>query len=56
MIQRLRNKHENRDEENAKTNPFDGTLNCFLFAWFIAGLMTMTLVMVSLMMTTAVMG
>jgi len=38
MVHRIRNKRENRDEENARTNPFDGVLNCFLFAWFIAGL------------------
>jgi len=37
MGQRIRNKRENRDEENANTNPFDGVLNCFLLAWFIAG-------------------
>ena len=37
MIQRVHNKRENRDDDNARTNPFDGTLNCFLFAWFIAG-------------------
>jgi len=37
MVQRVRNKRENRDEENARTNPFDGVLNCFLLAWFIAG-------------------
>ena len=36
--QRARNKNdEDADEKNAKTNPFDGILNCFLFAWFIAG-------------------
>jgi len=37
IVQRVRNKRENRDEQNARTNPFDGTLHCFLFAWFIAG-------------------
>ena len=36
--QRAKNKdEEDADEKNAKTNPFDGILNCFLFAWFIAG-------------------
>lgn len=35
--QRCKNKQEDREEENAKTNPVDGILNCFLFAWFIAG-------------------
>ncbi|CAH1778449.1 unnamed protein product [Owenia fusiformis] len=35
--QRIKNRKEGNDEENAKTNPFDGILNCFLFAWFIAG-------------------
>ena len=38
IMQRVNNKRENREDENARTNPFDGTLNCFLFAWFIAGL------------------
>ncbi|KAK3606717.1 hypothetical protein CHS0354_005856 [Potamilus streckersoni] len=38
LLQRCMNKNkENAEEENAKTNPFDSTLNCFLFAWFIAG-------------------
>ncbi|KAL4230548.1 hypothetical protein ACF0H5_010929 [Mactra antiquata] len=38
LIQRCKNKNEeDGDEKNAKTNPFDATLNCFLFAWFIAG-------------------
>jgi len=37
IVQRVNNKRENRDDDNARTNPFDGTLNCFLFAWFIAG-------------------
>jgi len=42
MIQRVRNKRENRDDDNARTNPFDGTLNCFLLAWFIAGLINLS--------------
>ncbi|XP_045204660.1 transmembrane protein 272-like [Mercenaria mercenaria] len=38
LLQRCKNKdEEDGDEKNAKTNPFDATLNCFLFAWFIAG-------------------
>lgn len=37
VVQRIRNRNNDQDQENAKTNPFDGTLNCFLFAWFIAG-------------------
>ena len=37
VAQRLKNRREESDEENAKTNPFDGTLNCFLMVWFIAG-------------------
>ncbi len=37
VCQRLRNRKEQQDEENAKTNPFDSLLNCFLAAWFIAG-------------------
>lgn len=35
--QRIKNRCENRDDENARTNPFDGTLNCFIVIWFIAG-------------------
>ena len=36
--QRCKNKdEEDADEKNAKTNPFDGLVSCFLFAWFIAG-------------------
>jgi len=35
--QRMKNRQDNRDDENAKTNPFDSMLNCFLCAWFIAG-------------------
>mgnify|MGYP000510104229 CR=1 FL=1 len=39
LLQRCSNKDkEDGDEKNAKTNPFDATLNCFLFAWFIAGI------------------
>lgn len=37
VFQRVRNRQDNQDDENSKTNPFDGTLNCFLVAWFIAG-------------------
>jgi hypothetical protein len=37
MVQRIKNKRENRNEENAHTNPFDGIVGCFLVAWFIAG-------------------
>jgi hypothetical protein len=37
MAQRIKNKHEDNDEDNARTNPFDGILNCFLFGWFITG-------------------
>lgn len=38
LLQRCMNKDkDDGDEKNAKTNPFDATLNCFLFAWFIAG-------------------
>ena len=37
--QRFANKDkEDKDEKNAKTNPFDGLVSCFLFAWFIAGM------------------
>ena len=38
VAQRIRNRQENQDDENAKTNPFDGIITCFLLAWFIAGL------------------
>jgi len=38
LFQRARNKgDEDAEEKMTKTNPFDGILNCFLFAWFIAG-------------------
>ncbi len=37
--QRIKHSKEENDELNAKTNPLDGTLNCFLFVWFIAGKM-----------------
>ena len=38
LFQRARNKgDEDAEEKMAKTNPFDGILNCFLVAWFIAG-------------------
>ncbi|XP_033753323.1 transmembrane protein 272-like [Pecten maximus] len=37
--QKLRNRKEGEDDDqkNVKTNPGDMLLNCFLFAWFIAG-------------------
>jgi hypothetical protein len=38
LLQRFRNRDNGNDEENVKSNPFDGTVNCFLIAWFIAGL------------------
>ena len=38
MGQRVKNRKDENNEDNAKTNPLDGILNCFLFAWFIAGL------------------
>ncbi|XP_064638043.1 transmembrane protein 272-like isoform X2 [Lineus longissimus] len=37
IVQRIRNQKEEKEEENAKTNPFDGIVSCFLLAWFIAG-------------------
>ena len=40
IVQRVKGRLDD-DEDNeqvTKTNPFDGTLNCFLMAWFIAGL------------------
>ena len=37
ITQRVKNKQSDQDEDNIKTNPFDGTLSCFLLAWFIAG-------------------
>ena len=42
--QRARNKDkDDKDEQNAKTNPFDGLVSCFLFAWFIAGMLPLRL-------------
>ena len=41
--QRAKNRKDNQDEENAKTNPLDGILNCLLMAWFIAGKFNCTL-------------
>lgn len=35
--QRIKNRVERRDNENIQTNPLDGTLNCFVVCWFIAG-------------------
>ena len=37
IAQRLKNRKEENDQENAKTNPFDGIVSCFLFVWFICG-------------------
>jgi hypothetical protein len=38
MAQRLRNAMKNmEDEENAKSNSFDGAISLFLFIWFIIG-------------------
>ncbi|XP_074651057.1 transmembrane protein 272-like isoform X2 [Tubulanus polymorphus] len=35
--QRISNHRKKNDDENAKSNPFDGLISCFLLAWFIAG-------------------
>ncbi|XP_035687447.1 transmembrane protein 272-like [Branchiostoma floridae] len=35
--ERFRNHRENETEKNAKPNPLDGLLGCFILAWFIAG-------------------
>src|SRR6218665_2884804 len=35
--QRIKNRIERRDTDNIHTNPLDGTLNCFVVCWFIAG-------------------
>lgn len=35
--QRIRNRMDDRDGNNIHTNPVDGTLNCFIVCWFIAG-------------------
>ena len=46
--QRARNKDkDDKDEQNAKTNPFDGLVSCFLFAWFIAGMLMRRLLIVT---------
>ncbi|XP_021358794.1 uncharacterized protein LOC110453903 isoform X2 [Mizuhopecten yessoensis] len=40
LVQKIRNKKEageDDDQKHMKTNPGDMLLNCFLFAWFIAG-------------------
>ncbi|KAK2170298.1 hypothetical protein LSH36_3g07017 [Paralvinella palmiformis] len=37
ITQRVKNKQSDQDEDNIKTNPFDGALSCFLLGWFIAG-------------------
>ena len=37
MVQRILNQKNEQEEDNAKTNPIDGILNCFLIGWFIAG-------------------
>jgi hypothetical protein len=37
LVQRIKNKCEHHDEKNARPNPVDGIINCFLFVWFIAG-------------------
>ncbi|ELT94021.1 hypothetical protein CAPTEDRAFT_222815 [Capitella teleta] len=37
LFQRFKNRENGNEDENAKSNPFDGTINCFLVAWFIAG-------------------
>jgi len=37
VIQRCRKKQEEREEEQGKVHPLEGLVNCFMFAWFIAG-------------------
>ena len=37
LIQRFINSLRERDQENIRSNPFDGIVGCFLFMWFIAG-------------------
>ncbi|XP_066275118.1 transmembrane protein 272-like [Branchiostoma lanceolatum] len=37
LFERCRNHHDNESEKNAKPNPLEGLISCFLFAWFIAG-------------------
>ena len=37
LVQRCRKNEEEREEDSKKVNPIEGIVNCFLFAWFIAG-------------------
>eukprot|EP00058_Branchiostoma_floridae_P018746 XP_002604235.1 hypothetical protein BRAFLDRAFT_120379 [Branchiostoma floridae] len=37
LAERCRNHRDNESEKNAKPNPVEGVLTCFLFGWFIAG-------------------
>ncbi|XP_064637724.1 transmembrane protein 272-like isoform X2 [Lineus longissimus] len=37
LVQNICNRKQDKEDENAKTNPFDGLVSCFLLAWFIAG-------------------
>lgn len=37
LVQRCRKNEQEREEDNRKVNPVEGIVNCFMFAWFIAG-------------------
>lgn len=37
LIQRCRKTEQEREESQTKVNPLESLVNCFLFAWFIAG-------------------
>ena len=45
MIQRCLNKKKDQDDDNAKTNPVDSIISCFLLAWFIAGKQLISLIL-----------
>ena len=37
LAHQAKNKRNDNEEDNAKSNPFDGLVACFLLGWFIAG-------------------
>lgn len=37
LFKRCRKSEEERQEDQKKVNPIEGIVNCFMFAWFIAG-------------------
>lgn len=38
LIQRCRKTEQEREEDQKNINPLESLVNCFLFAWFIAGM------------------